>query len=81
MRMCGFFSPTMRLSSGSLFQQTIAKPSMSGKLDHVTGRIVIAVDDLTVSVECDATTYEARFVRLLKVDTARAKLAERGGCG
>jgi hypothetical protein len=53
----------------------------AGKLDAVSGRVSILVDNYTAAIECDAPVYSVTFVGLVKsVQVAAASDASKFGC-
>lgn len=52
----------------------------AGRLDEITGRMSIIVDNYTASIECDAPSYVATFVALAKPLQVAALPADDHGC-
>jgi len=53
----------------------------AGKLDAVSGRVSILVENYTADIECDAPQYSVRFVALVKpVQVATASNSGEFGC-
>lgn len=74
------------LNGDAFSRQALTRPQraalLDGKLEHVSGRTSVIVDDLRLTIDCDSPSYSARFVAMAPpMNPTRQQVASSYGCG